>query len=167
MPSFPLYFSSSSAFLQFFVRQSSHLSCGQSRLRQSHCFCVSAYSCILLFLPTKQASVPVSSLSRFILLLSTLFTPDILLIQLFSPTCSLHCCRSHRATISKSYEPAGTTHEFGAFQPSGNRSIITSSVLFAHILSCLYSASHRHMPIIVYISTQVRQIRHLLSFIPA
>ena len=37
---------------------------------------------------------------RFQSLLSILFTPAILLIQLFSHTCSLHCCCSDRATVS-------------------------------------------------------------------
>ena len=49
---------------------------------------------LLTILPNMQALVPTSSLMSFILLLSTLFTPAILLIQLFSHTCRLRCCYS-------------------------------------------------------------------------
>ena len=44
---------------------------------------------LLTILPTIQALVPTSSRRSFVLRLSTLLTPAILLIQLFSHTCSL------------------------------------------------------------------------------
>ena len=51
--------------------------------------CPAHFIRLLTILPTKQALVPTSSLRSFILRLSTLLTPAILLIQLFSHTCSL------------------------------------------------------------------------------
>ena len=59
---------------------------------------------LLTILPTMQASVLTSSLRSFILLLSTVFTPAVLLNQLFSHTCSLHSCLSDRATVSRPYD---------------------------------------------------------------
>ena len=104
---FSLHFSSSSAFHRSLFTQSSHLRCGLPRFLQPSCFFVSDLfdnlssfiltMCpahlirLLTVLPTTQALVPTSSLRSFILLLSTLFTPAILLIQLFSHTCSLRC----------------------------------------------------------------------------
>ena len=45
----------------------------------------------LPILSTMQASVQISSLRSFILLLSALFTPAILLSKLFSHNCSMRC----------------------------------------------------------------------------
>ena len=55
---------------------------------------------LLTILPTIQAFVPTSSRRSFILRLSTLLTPDIFLIQLFSNTGSLCWCSSDRANVS-------------------------------------------------------------------
>ena len=92
------------------------LSCGLPRFLKTSCFVVSdlfgKLSCFILtmcpahlirlltILPTIQAIVPTYSLRSFILLLSTLFTLAILLIQLFSHTCSLCWCSSERANVS-------------------------------------------------------------------
>ena len=102
---FSLHFSSSSAFLRSLLTQSSHLSCGLPRFLKLSCFFVSDifgnlssfilticpyhFTRLLTILPTIQALVPTSSHRSFIIRLSTLRTPDILLIQLFSHTCSL------------------------------------------------------------------------------
>ena len=102
---FSLHFSSSSAFLRSLFTQSSHLSCGLPRFLQPSCFivsdlfgnfssfiltmCPAHFIRLLTILPTIQALVPTSSRKSFILRLSTLRTPAILLIQLFSHTCSL------------------------------------------------------------------------------
>ena len=87
---------SSSAFLRSLFTQSSHLSCGLPHFLQPSCFFVSDLfgnlasfiltMCPAHFLPTIQALVPTSSLRSFILRLSTLLTPAIILIQLFSHT---------------------------------------------------------------------------------
>ena len=114
---FSLHFSSSSAFLRSLFTQSSHLSCVLPRFLKRSCFFVSDLfgnlsSLILLMCPahfirlltsllTMQALVQTSSLRSFILLLSTFFTPAILLIQLFSHTCSLCRCSSDKANVSK------------------------------------------------------------------
>ena len=106
---FSLNFSSSSAFLRSLFTQSSHLSCGLPRFLEPSCLVVSAlfgslssfirtmcpahFIRLLTILPTIQALVPTSSLRSFILRLSTLLTPAIFLIQLFSHTCSLLLCR--------------------------------------------------------------------------
>ena len=102
---FSLHFSSSSAFLRSLFTQSSHLSCGLPRFLEPSCFFVSAlfgslssfirtmcpthFIRLLTILPTIQAFVPTSYRRSFILRLSTLLTPAIFLIQLFSHTCSL------------------------------------------------------------------------------
>ena len=102
---FSLHFSSSSAFLRFLFTQSSHLSYGLPRFLQLYCvivsdvfgnvsyfiltMCPAHFFWLLTILPTIQALVPTSSLRYFILRLSTLLTPAILLIQLFSHTCDL------------------------------------------------------------------------------
>ena len=65
-------------------------------------------------LPTMQTLVPTSSIRYFILLLSIILTPAILLIQLFSYTCSLCCCLDI-ITVSKSYVLAGTSQEISTF----------------------------------------------------
>ena len=107
---FSLHFSSSSAFLRSLFTQSSHLSCGLPRFLQPSCFivsdlfgnfssfiltmCPAHFIRLLTILPTMQALVPTSSRKSFILRLSTLRTPAILLIQLFSHTCSLCWCSS-------------------------------------------------------------------------
>ena len=107
---FALHFSSSSAFLRSIFTQSSHLSCGLPRFLEPSCLFVSAlfgslssfirtmcpvhFIRLLTILPTIQALVPTSSLRSFILRLSTLLTPSIFLIQLFSHTCSLCWCSS-------------------------------------------------------------------------
>ena len=114
---FSLHFSSSSAFLRSLFTQSSHLNCGLPRFLIPSCFfvsdlfgnlssfiltmCPAHFIRLLTILPTMQALVPISSLRSFILLLSTFFTPAILLIQLFSHTCSLCWCSSDRANVSK------------------------------------------------------------------
>ena len=92
--------SSSSAFLRSLLTQSSHLSCDLPRFLQPSCFlvadifghlssfiltmCPAHFIRLLTILPTMQALVPTSSRRSFILRLSTLHTPAILLIQLFS-----------------------------------------------------------------------------------
>ena len=102
---FSLHFSSSSAFLRSLFTQSSHLSCGLPRFLQPSCvvfsdlfgnfssfiltMCTAHFIRLLTILPTMQALVPTYSRNSFILRLSILRTPDILLIQLFSHTCSL------------------------------------------------------------------------------
>ena len=82
--------------LRSLFTQSSHLSCGLPHFLQPSCFFVSDLfgnlaSFILTMCPahvllTIQALVPTSSHRSFILRLSTLLTPAILLIQLFSHT---------------------------------------------------------------------------------
>ena len=83
-----LHFSSSSAFLRSLFAQSSHLDCGLPRFLKPSCFfvsdlfgnlssfiltmCPAHFNRLLTILPTKQASVPTSSLRSFILILSTL-----------------------------------------------------------------------------------------------
>ena len=102
---FSLHFSSSSASIRALFTQSSHLSRGLPRFLKPSCFfvedlfgnlssfiltmCPAHFIRVLTILPTLQAFVPTSSLRSFILRLSTLSTPAILLIQLFSHTCSL------------------------------------------------------------------------------
>ena len=102
--SFSLQFSSSSAFLRSLFTQSSHLNCDLPRFPKP-CFfvsdlfgnlssfiltmCPAHFILLLTILPTIQALVPTSYLRFFIVFLSTLFTPGILLIQMFSHTCSL------------------------------------------------------------------------------
>ena len=102
---FSLLFSSSFAFLKSLFTQSSYLSCGLPRFLEPSCLFVSAlfgslssfirimcpahFIRLLTILPTIQALVPTSSRRSFILRLSTLLTPAIFLIQLFSHTCSL------------------------------------------------------------------------------
>ena len=54
--------------------------------------CVQPISSCSTILPTMQALVPTSSRRSFILRLSTILTPAIFHIQLFSHTCSLCCC---------------------------------------------------------------------------
>ena len=97
--------SSSSPFLRSLFTQSSHLSCGLPRFLQPSCFivsdlfgnfssfiltmCPAHFIRLLTISPTMQALVPTSSLRSYILRLSTLRTPAILLIQLFSHTYSL------------------------------------------------------------------------------
>ena len=121
---FSLHFSSSSSFLRSLFTQSSHLSCGLPRFLQPSYFflsdlfgdlssfiltmCPAHFIRLLTILPTVQALVPTSSLRSFVLLLSTLLTPAILLIQLFSH-CSLCCCSLDRTTVSEPYVLAGTT----------------------------------------------------------
>ena len=111
-----LHFSSSSAFLRSLFTQSSRLSCGLPRSLQPSCFFVSLFSVIshLSFLPCVQPFSPDYYFACYCkrqlqFCLSTLFTPAILLIHLFSHTCSLRCCCSDRGTVSKPYIPAGTT----------------------------------------------------------
>ena len=53
------------------------------------CMCPAPIIRLLTILPTIHALVPTSSRRSFILRLSTLLTPAIFLIQLFSHTCSL------------------------------------------------------------------------------
>ena len=114
---FSLHFYSSSAFLRSLFTQSSHLSYGLPRfLKSSRLFvsdhfgnlssfiltmCPAHFIRLLTIYPTIQALVPTSSLRSFIPRLSTLLTPAILLIQLFSHTCSLCWCSSDRANVSK------------------------------------------------------------------
>ena len=100
---FSLHFSSSSAFLSSLLTQSYYLSCGLPRFLQPSCFIVSDLfgNCSSFILTTCPAHftrlfcqlckllVPTSSRRSFILRLSTHRTPAILLIQLFSNTCSL------------------------------------------------------------------------------
>ena len=130
---FSLHFSSSSAFLKSLVIQSFHSSCDLLRYLQPSCFFVSDIfgnlSCFILpmcpahlirlltILPNIQALVPTSS-RRYFILLSTLFTPAILLIQLFAHTCSLYCCSSGRANVSKQYVLADTIQESTTFPVS-------------------------------------------------
>ena len=113
---FPLHLSSSFAFLKSLFTQSSHLSCGLPRFLEPSCLFVSAlfgslssfirtmcpahFVRLLTMLPTIQALLPTSYRSSFILSLSTLLTPAIFLIQLFSHTCSLCWCSSDRANVS-------------------------------------------------------------------
>ena len=113
---FSLHFSSSFAFLKSLFTQSSHLSCGLPRFLEPSCLFVSAlfgslssfirtmcpahFIRLLTILPTIQALVQTSSLRSFILRLSTLLTPAIFLIQLFSHTCRLCWCSSDRANVS-------------------------------------------------------------------
>ena len=95
--SFCLPFSSASIFLGLLFWQSSHHSCGLPCLRQPPCFFVSAIFCNLssfiltmrpanltrLFcttLPTRQDTFQIYHIRSFILLLSTRFTPAILLL---------------------------------------------------------------------------------------
>ena len=102
----------SSAFLRSLFTHSSHLSCGLPRFLQPSCCFVSDLfgnlsrlsfrPCVQPIVPTIQALV-LSSLRSFVLLLSTLFTPAILLILWFSHTRSLRCCCSDRPTVSKPY----------------------------------------------------------------
>ena len=115
---FYLHFSSSSAFVRSLFTQFSHLNCGLPRFLKPACFfvsdifgnlsyfiltmCPAHFIRLLTILPTIQALVPTSSLMSFILLLSTLFTPPILLIQLFSNTCSLCWCSSDMAYLHTS-----------------------------------------------------------------
>ena len=118
------HFSSSSAFLRSLSTQSSHLCRGLPRSLQPSYFLVSdhlrnlpsfivtlcpAHSIRFTILPNIQYLVPTSFLMSFILLLSTLFTLDILLIQLFSHTCWLCCYSSDRATAFTPYVIAVTT----------------------------------------------------------
>ena len=97
----PSIFPLSSAFLRSLFRQSSHLSCGLPHFLQPPCFFVSVLfnnlsSFILTMCPVHlirlltimPTSIPIYSLRYFIVLLSTLFILAILLIQLFSHTCS-------------------------------------------------------------------------------
>ena len=70
---------------------------------------------LLTILPTIQALVSPSSRWGFILRLSTLLTPAILLIQLFSHNCSLRWCSSDRTNVSKPQILAGTTQESRTF----------------------------------------------------
>ena len=112
-----LHSSSSSAFLISLFTQPSHLSCGLPRFLKPSCFfvsdifgilssfilimCPAHFIRLLTMLPTIQALVPTSSRRSFILRLSNLLTPAILLVQLFSHTCSLYLCSSDRANVSK------------------------------------------------------------------
>ena len=95
---FSLHFSSSSAFLRCLFRQSSHPSCGLPRFLQYPRFFVSIFLVISPFFLSDHVSSPFhpgviyfanygstssnSSFRSFILLLSALFTPAILLLQL-------------------------------------------------------------------------------------
>ena len=83
----PSYLGSFSRFLQL-------LCCSVSDLRHSFFFHYENVSSPLLFFPANQASVTTSSFRSFILLLSILFTPAILPIELLSHTRSLRCCLS-------------------------------------------------------------------------
>ena len=105
-----------SAFLTSLFTQSSQLSCGRFSFLQSSCFfvsdifgnlssfimtmCPAHFIRLFTILPTIQALVPTYYLRSFILLLYTLFTSAILIVQLFSHTCSLCCCSSNRAIIA-------------------------------------------------------------------
>ena len=80
------------AFLRCLFRQSSHLGSGLPGFPQPSCYFISALFCNISALiltkwpahiprlfniyPTKEASVPISSLTSFIITLSTLFTPS-------------------------------------------------------------------------------------------
>ena len=66
-------------------------------------------------------------LSSSILLSSALFTPTILLIQLFSQTCAFSCCFSVSAIVPKSDMYAGVTHEVNTF-PLSLRDVRLSSI---------------------------------------
>ena len=115
---FSLHFSSFSfAFHRSLFTQSFHLSCGLPRFLDPSCFFVSAlfgslssfirtmcpahFVRLLTNLSTIQAVFPSSSRRSFILHISTLLTPAIFLIQLFSHSCSLCWCSSDRANVSK------------------------------------------------------------------
>ena len=112
---FSLNMSSSSAFLRSLYTQSCHISCGLV-----FCNLLASLSKILYLvfhsdhypanfirllnmLPTVLDLLPTSSLRYFILIHTTLYTLVILLIQLFSHTCSLCCFSSSRANVSKPY----------------------------------------------------------------
>ena len=105
----PLHFSFPRASIISLFRQSSHLSCGFPRFLQPACFFVSELvdthsSFILTMGPSHIIRLLTSSsttqafistfylLKSFIILLSTLFTPAIPLIQLFLHACNLHHC---------------------------------------------------------------------------
>ena len=99
--------------------------------------CPTHFIRLLIILPTMQVLVPTSSLRYNILLLSALFTTAILLIQLFSHTCSLRCCCSDRAIASKPYVLADrpTTQEFRLFLFSFLEiflSFFDPSILYSH-----------------------------------
>ena len=70
-----------------------------------------------------------------LLRLSILFTPVILLTQLFSQTCSLYCCLSVIAMVSRPY--AGVMYEFRTF-PFSFRDMCLSPITpstFLHALA--------------------------------
>ena len=95
--------------------------------------CPAHFIRLLTILPTIHDLVKTSCLWSYILLLSTLFTPALVLIQLFSHTCSLFCCSSDRTNVAKPlYVLAGTTQESRTFPISFLeicQSILTLSTL--------------------------------------
>ena len=122
-PFSPLFFLPCLSYISLST-QSSHLCRGLTRFLQPSYFLVSdifrnlpsfivtmcsAHFIRFTILPTIQYLDPTSFLMFFILLLSTLFTLDILLIQLFSHTCWLCCYNSDRATAFTPYVIAVTT----------------------------------------------------------
>ena len=121
------------------LTQSSHRILGLPRLHFPYTFCtsalfanfhlpffprirpISAYSFLSFFF--KLSIAPTSTLSLSILFLSALFTPTLLLIQLFSQTCTFICCFSVIAIVSKPNMYAGITcmyvsHQHVDFPPS-------------------------------------------------
>ena len=81
-----------------------------------------------------QALVPTSTLSYFILLLSTLLTPAILHIHLFLHTCR---CSLDSATVSTPYVLAGTIQESRTFLQIFLSIITPSTLLHALAPACI------------------------------